>query len=253
MTAKTEPAKPAAEESVTGLALLRRPFPDHQISKLPKPTANQTRIVKDDFKKGVRCGLCNAWHHPEVVHLDYVGHAALTDRLLEADINWSWEPVAFGANGLPALDGNGGMWIRLTVCGVTRLGYGNAEGKSGGDAVKELIGDALRNAAMRFGAALDLWHKGDLHASDDVEEKPAEQQRQRTQPRQNTEQRDTETGPTLAQRAAVVKKALNNAGPDDLTKVWDKAAKLLAELSTSEPDLLAEITELYEARLDIPF
>jgi hypothetical protein len=50
---------------------------------------------------------------------------------------------------------------------VTRLGYGNAEGKSGGDAVKEIIGDALRNAAMRFGAALDLWHKGDLHADED--------------------------------------------------------------------------------------
>ena len=30
--------------------------------------------------------------------------------------------------------------------------------------MKERIGDALRNAAMRFGAALDLWHKGDLHA-----------------------------------------------------------------------------------------
>ena len=35
--------------------------------------------------------------------------------------------------------------------------------KSGGDAMKEIIGDALRNAAMRFGAALDLWHKGELH------------------------------------------------------------------------------------------
>jgi hypothetical protein len=59
------------------------------------------------------------------------------------------------------------MWIKLTVCGVTRLGYGHAEGKQGGDAIKEVIGDALRNAAMRFGAALDLWHKGDLHGPDD--------------------------------------------------------------------------------------
>jgi hypothetical protein len=50
---------------------------------------------------------------------------------------------------------------------VTRYGYGAADGKSGGDAMKEMIGDALRNAAMRFGAALDLWHKGDLHADDD--------------------------------------------------------------------------------------
>jgi hypothetical protein len=64
------------------------------------------------------------------------------------------------------------MWIRLTVCGVTRLGYGAADGKQGGDAVKEIIGDALRNAAMRFGAALDLWHKGDLHA-DEAEAEPA--------------------------------------------------------------------------------
>jgi len=32
--------------------------------------------------------------------------------------------------------------------------------------MKERIGDALRNAAMRFGAALDLWHKGDLHAAE---------------------------------------------------------------------------------------
>jgi hypothetical protein len=37
---------------------------------------------------------------------------------------------------------------------------------SGGDAMKERIGDALRNAAMRFGAALDLWHKGDLHVDE---------------------------------------------------------------------------------------
>ena len=61
--------------------------------------------------------------------------------------------------------------IKLTVCGVTRIGYGSAVAKNTPDgqanAVKEVIGDALRNAAMRFGAALDLWHKGDLHADED--------------------------------------------------------------------------------------
>ncbi len=153
----------------TGLELLREPFPANAISKLPKPTAEQTKEVKDDFRKGIRCQICGGWHHPKVVHLDYVGHAALTDRLLECDPTWNWEPVAFDDKGLPAVDQNGGMWIRLTVCGVTRLGYGDAEGKTGGNAVKERIGDALRNAAMRFGAALDLWHKGDLHGSDDEE------------------------------------------------------------------------------------
>lgn len=153
----------------TGAALLRVPFAPNHISKLPKPTKPQTDAVRADFKKGIRCQECGQWHHPDVVHLDYVGHAALTDRLLDADPAWYWEPLAYGPDGLPAVDRDGGLWIRLTVCGVTRLGYGDADGKQGGNAVKEAIGDALRNAAMRFGAALDLWHKGDLHADDEDE------------------------------------------------------------------------------------
>lgn len=154
------------------LAKLREPFAPNHISKLPKPTKAQTQAVKDDFKKGVRCKLCGSWHHPEVVHLDYVGHAALTDRLLDTDPEWTWEPLAF-RDGLPAFDQSGGLWIKLTVLGVSRLGYGHAAAKPGvdpGAREKEVIGDALRNAAMRFGAALDLWHKGDLHADEAVDE-----------------------------------------------------------------------------------
>jgi hypothetical protein len=157
-------------DKLESLKKLRAPFPDHQISKLPKPTKAQTDAVRADFKAGIRCALCGAWHHPQVVHLDYVGHAALTDRLLDTDPEWTWEPVAYDSQGLPALDKDGGLWIRLTVCGVTRLGYGDAQGKTGGDAMKERVGDALRNAAMRYGAALDLWHKGDLHVEDDKPE-----------------------------------------------------------------------------------
>lgn len=155
------------------LEKLRAAFPDHHISKLPKPTKAQTDAVRADFKKGIRCTLCGQWHHPDVVHLDYVGHAAATDRLLDTDLSWSWEPVAFGPDGLPVLDRNGGLWIRLTVCGVTRLGYGDADGKTGGNAIKEAIGDAIRNAGMRFGMALDLWHKGDLHLDDEPSITPA--------------------------------------------------------------------------------
>lgn len=177
---KHDPEIKAAK--LTGLALLREPFPAHQISKLPKPTAAQTKAVRDDFKTGIRCKLCGAWHHKEVVHLDYVGHAALTDRLLDCDPHWNWEPLGLNPNGLPIIDG--GLWIKLTVCNVTRLGFGNADGKSGGDAIKELIGDALRNAAMRFGAALDLWHKGDLHADEEPEAAPvkASPQKQDSKP-----------------------------------------------------------------------
>ena len=166
MTSIIERAAQALPENtggVNGLALLRKPFPEHQISRLPKPTKAQADAVKADFKKGVRCKECGQWHHPEVVHLDYVGHAALTDRLLDADPSWNWEPLAVDDRGAPLFDQRGGMWIRLTVCGQSRIGYGGADGKTGTDAIKEIIGDALRNAAMRFGAALDLWHKGDLH------------------------------------------------------------------------------------------
>lgn len=155
--AKIIPAPEAEVVPPTGLALLRAPFPAHQISKLPKP-------YKKDSPKG-KCAECGGYHGLPAVHLDYVGHAALTDRLLDTDPAWSWEPVADPAShGLPVAPG--GMWIRLTVCGVTRYGFGHPDGKTGGDAVKETIGDALRNAAMRFGAALDLWHKGDLHAEE---------------------------------------------------------------------------------------
>jgi len=158
------------DAQIAGLKLLRAEFPANQISKLPKPTKAQTDAVKADYKAGIRCHLCGGWHHKDVVHLDYVGHAALTDRLLSVDPAWSWEPVAFGPDGLPAIDKLGGIWIRLTVLGVTRLGYGHPDGKSGGDAIKEAIGDALRNAGMRFGCALDLWHKGDLHAPEDKDD-----------------------------------------------------------------------------------
>ena len=120
------------------LKQLREPFKPNEISKLPKGN----------------------------VMLDYVGHAALTDRLLKVDPLWQWEPLALTPEGLPLIDKDGGLWIKLTICGITRLGYGDAQGKTGPNATKERIGDALRNAGMRFGIALDLWHKGELSHGD---------------------------------------------------------------------------------------
>ena len=95
------------------------------------------------------------------VELKYLGHAATTRALLECDPTWWWEPMSFDDYGQPRLvtDDQGrpvGLWIYLHVCGARRPGYGSClPGK--GDAVKELIGDAIRNAAMRFGVALSLW------------------------------------------------------------------------------------------------
>ena len=129
---------------------LREPFPPMMVGKLPKP-------YKRESPKG-NCPECHTYHGLPAVHLDYVGHAAVTDRLLQVDPAWSWEPFAVDGTGLPALDGRGNLWIRLTVCGVTRIGVGD------GASLKEIIGDAIRNGAMRFGVALDLWAKEDLHA-----------------------------------------------------------------------------------------
>lgn len=110
------------------------------------------------------------------VMLDFVGHADVTDRLLEVDPEWYWEPFAVDAQGLPAcdyVDGKPvGMWIRLTVCGTTRIGYGSVA-QNAFDAKKQLVGDALRNAAMRFGVALDLWSKSDLHDDQHPQERPS--------------------------------------------------------------------------------
>lgn len=143
----------------TDLVSLRTPFPPSLINKLPKGTKAQNQCP--DSEK-INCKVCGGWHHPRIAHLDYIGHAAVTARLLDVDPAWTWEPLALDDKGLPAFDEIGGMWIRLTICGVTRLGYGDAQGKVGANAIKEIIGDAIRNAAMRAGVALDLWHKGEL-------------------------------------------------------------------------------------------
>lgn len=115
---------------------LRAPFPPETVGKLPKGNTK----------------------------LDYVGHAAVTDRLLSVDPEWSWEPLATDDFGLPVLDREGNLWIRLTVHGHTRLGVGD------GPSMKVRIGDALRNAAMRFGVALDLWSKEELESAGDFPE-----------------------------------------------------------------------------------
>jgi hypothetical protein len=133
----------AAKSSEESFQALREPFPKSQVGLLPR-TAKR----------------------PE---LEYVGHGAVTARLLDVDPHWTWEPMGYGPDGQPAVDRDErgapiGLWIKLTVLGVTRPGYGDCE-PGQFSAMKVLVGDALRNAAMRFGLALDLWVRG--QAEDD--------------------------------------------------------------------------------------
>jgi len=100
--------------------------------------------------------------------LDYVGHAAVTDRLIHVDAEWTWTPLGCDEHGLPKLrevNGNAELWITLTVGGRSMIGVGTAQSKKQ-ELSKELIGDAIRNAAMRMGVALDLWSKSDLDVAD---------------------------------------------------------------------------------------
>ena len=214
---------------------LRKPFPPEVIGKLPK------QVQKDDRDRG-KCepgsrysadGSYCGGYHARSVHLDYVGHAAVTDRLLTVDPEWSWEPLALDAQGLPAYQ-NGNLWIRLTICGTTRLGVG--DGKS----VKEAIGDAIRNAAMRFGVALDLWAKENLvefaqaaaaHQTQAVAGMDAEQ-------RKELDQLLVEAGLTEPGKAVAV--ARWSANRPDLAQLTDLTSVEAGRLITYLADRIAD-------------
>jgi hypothetical protein len=154
------------EQQIEALHRLREPFKPEEIRYLPRVwcgACKNSRGQGCQNHRMVKCGKCKQ-KMPDGGHIDlaYVGHAEATNRLLNVDPFWGYEPLSLDERGLPQLDGYRGLWIRLTVCGMERLGYGHAGDNTGGDAVKELIGDAIRNAGMRFGMALDLWTPSDL-------------------------------------------------------------------------------------------
>jgi hypothetical protein len=163
---------------------LREPFHESAIGKLPKLNCSACAQKKGgpprdrhcDRHTVKKCSVCGGYLSEAHIHLDYVGHAATTDRLLKVDPEWTWRPMATEVDsGFPRFDKDGGMWILLTVKGVTRPGYGD------GANPKEVISDAIRNAAMRFGVALDLWAKEDLQA-DESEPAPKKSPRSTSTP-----------------------------------------------------------------------
>ena len=158
------------------LEKLRAPFPDSVVGKLPREGCyNCGQLRKNGgkpwdccdrhtyFGASSPCPDCGGKHGSGAIHLDFVGHADVTDRLLTVDPGWYWEPMALSSEGTPLIGtrkSNSVMWIKLTVGDVTRIGVGTC-GSDKLDAEKELIGDAIRNAAMRFGVALSLWSKAE--------------------------------------------------------------------------------------------
>ena len=96
------------------------------------------------------------------IQLDFVGHADITRILIEIDPLWTWEPCgwALGRPDIHVENGIATMWARLTLLGKTMIGLGSCRADKG-DYEKELIGDFLRNASMRFGICLSLWTKSE--------------------------------------------------------------------------------------------
>jgi hypothetical protein len=54
------------ESEANGLTLLRAPFPDNQISQLPKGTKEQNGCPPSEKRS---CSVCGGWHHPKIRHL----------------------------------------------------------------------------------------------------------------------------------------------------------------------------------------
>lgn len=130
---------------------LREPFPAKEISKLPG-TAKRPA-------------------------LDYVSHAAVTNRLNQAAPDWTYEVERVEVRGNIARDNDGSHFVTdpaglphvvavfgtMTIGGVTRQEVGEVDSFSTyGLELKNAISDFIRRAAMRFGVALDLWAKEEL-------------------------------------------------------------------------------------------
>lgn len=179
-----------AEAHRKALALLQEDFPKDQIEKLPKPLKGgrdqarfQCRPGTQASADGYHCG----GYHSRAIHLDYIGHATITERLNAVDPFWTIEfMVRHPETGEPKVDADG-TWFNMTVLGVTRPCVGDSGGKPlNGNGRKELMGDAIRNGAMRFGVGTYLWSKsedaerrklGEALAADTTQEPaaPAEQ------------------------------------------------------------------------------
>lgn len=152
--------------------------PADTLGKLPKPTRKNAPKGKcaprsqggeaPDWQDH----YCGGWHGLPAVHLDYMGHADVTLALVAVDPEWSldfgWESTA-GPIDAFALTNPGDPTVllaRLTVLGVTRPCVGTVPSGKGGDGMKELIGDTLRNGAMRFGIGTALWSKAQREGND---------------------------------------------------------------------------------------
>jgi hypothetical protein len=97
-----------------------------------------------------RCSVCHQDVTTAHVHVSYIPHARVRERLDDVDRDWSWEPMARDEFGRPAMDG-GSLWIHLTVGGKTVIGVGDAPGEVAGRGRRQAVSSAIKNAAEALG------------------------------------------------------------------------------------------------------
>ena len=112
------------------------------------------------------------------VSLSYVSHADVCRILIEVDPLWSWQPIEWieGRPAIHVINGTATMWGTLTLLGKSMIGVGSVRADKQ-EYEKELVGDFLRNASMRFGIAISLWSKQDWSDNTTITSLPAAQAR----------------------------------------------------------------------------
>lgn len=130
---------------------LRRPFPPNAQGKLTKSKTN---------RQAPRCDICGANHDNPGggVHVDYIGHAFLRERLNE--VPWSWTPYLTGAGEPMVVQEKDEAWMpfRITVMGVVREEVAVCP-LSKSEWPKVLWSDVITRGAMAHGVGLELWQK----------------------------------------------------------------------------------------------
>lgn len=167
---------------------------EHVLGYLPRITCKACRDARGKLcseHTRIKCQKCRNNITSAHIDLDYVGHADVNRELTMLDPTWNWEPCGWTDDGTPAIHVRQNkvlvLWGRLTLHGVTRLCVGSCQIDKE-DADKELVGDLIRNGAMRHNVYGSLWSKAEgmsYNESDEPEAKSSEATSTATQPPSN--------------------------------------------------------------------
>ena len=171
------------------------------------------------------------------ITLDFVGHAEINRILIDIDPLWNWSPVEF-VNGRPAINETNGMatmWGYLSILGKTMLGVGSVRSDKP-DLDKELIGDFLRNASMRFGICLSLWSKSEWDEHPPAAPKPVGVVSPENIERFRTACKDANLDPNLvAQKAGLILVGLKDSEMPLLRDTFKMMKAALPDAPTNVP------------------